>query len=73
VLSALPVYYPRGETWDQIEEWIDDASVARERFGIADLLIAALANEHNAALWSLDQDFERMSRLDYIRTHEAAS
>ncbi|MGH2725677.1 MAG: PIN domain-containing protein, partial [Actinomycetota bacterium] len=70
VLSALPVYVPIGDTWDRIEAWVEDASAAGERFGIGDLLIAALAAEKDASLWSVDQDFERMSRLGFIRVHD---
>jgi len=73
VLSALSVYFPAGQTWDRIEEWIDDASATGERFGIADLLVAALAYEQGASLWSLDRAFERMSRLGFIRLHDTAS
>jgi predicted nucleic acid-binding protein len=69
-LSALPVYFPRTETWDRIEGWIEDSSATGERLGVVDLLIAALAEEQEAALWSLDRDFERMSRLGYIRLHD---
>ncbi|MEX2555054.1 MAG: PIN domain-containing protein [Actinomycetota bacterium] len=72
VLSALPVYFPSAQTWDLIEGWIGDASDAGERFGVTDLLVAALASEQNASLWSLDQDFERMSRLGFIRAHVPA-
>ena len=69
-LSGLPVHAPGTQTWERIEEWIDVASPAGHTFGIADLLVAALAHEQDAELWSLDQDFERMARLDLVRAYE---
>jgi predicted nucleic acid-binding protein len=69
-LSALPVIYPTEATWQRIEEWIDRAGRSGQRFGFGDLLIAALAAELGAFVWSLDDDFERMSRLRFVGLYE---
>ncbi len=68
-LSALPVYAPTEATWIRIEEWIDRAGKKGERFGFADLLIAAIAAENNLEVWSLDADFDRMKSLGFITLH----
>ena len=67
--AAIPVLYPSRETWNRMEAWTEVASRRGERFGAADLLIAALAEESGAAVWSLDADFERLSKLRLIRLH----
>lgn len=68
-LSALPVLIPDDETWHRIDAWLDRAGDAGERFGIGDLLIAAIAAGREAAVWSLDEDFVRLARLGFIRLH----
>ena len=68
-LSALPVLYPARATWDRIDRWLDEAGGAGQRFGVADLLIAAISADHEATLWSLDDDFARMARLRFVQLH----
>ena len=62
-LSALPVFYPSTETWARIGKWIERAAARGDRFGIRDLLVASIAADRSAPVWSLDADFERMARL----------
>jgi len=67
MLSALPCWYPTRLTWEIIDGWIEPAIKKGQRFGFADLLIAALASENNAMLWSLDVDFHHMASLDMVK------
>jgi predicted nucleic acid-binding protein len=69
ILSALPYWIPAESTWRLIESWLEPAARAGERFGMGDLLVAAVAAEHAAPVWSLDRDFERMARLRLVRLH----
>ena len=68
---ALPQSVPEAATWSRLEDWTASAAEAGERFGVADLLIAAAAAEAQASVWSLDTDFERMQRLGFVECYAA--
>jgi predicted nucleic acid-binding protein len=70
VLSALPVFFPSDPTWELMDSWLDIASPAGEHFGVADLLIGALAVEQGAPVWSLDSNFDRMAKLGLLETYQ---
>ena len=70
-LSALPVVVPTEETWARVEQWTDRAAEAGERFGLADLLIASLAQDLGGLVWTRDRDFERMARLNMVQLYSA--
>jgi predicted nucleic acid-binding protein len=72
LLEALPLIVPSHSTWERMEDWIEIAISEGERFGMADLLIAALAVDRGTALWSLDNDFARMQKLGFVRLHAAS-
>lgn len=68
-LSALPYWLPEHATWERLDDWVDAATAGGERFGVMDLLIGAIAADHDAKVWSRDRDFARMERLGLIRLH----
>jgi predicted nucleic acid-binding protein len=70
LMRALPLLLPTGSTWALMENWLDRTIDTGQHFGVAGLLVAAIAAENNASVWSLDSDFARMSRLGLVRTHE---
>lgn len=68
-LAALPTFFPSRATWSMMEKWVEHAASAGQRFGVADLLIGALAQECGASVWSLDSDFARLAALGLISLH----
>ena len=68
-LTALPVIVPSEDTWRIVEGWVAPAADAGYRFGVTDLLIAALAHELGGLVWSLDQDFARMAQLGFVQVY----
>ena len=68
-LSGLPVFLPVEATWARIDQWIELAGQRGHRFGVADLLIGAIAVDRGCPLWSLDTDFHRMARLGLLETY----
>jgi predicted nucleic acid-binding protein len=70
LLTALPVTYPTHETWRLMDGWAEVASERGDRFGVGDLLIAAMAKEASALVWSLDADFARLERLKFVDLYE---
>jgi predicted nucleic acid-binding protein len=68
-LTGIPIAVPTEATWAIVERWIDSAADAGQRFGVMDLLIAAVAHELGGLVWSLDKDFERMAALDFVQVY----
>lgn len=68
-LSSLPVARPTDDTWKLLESWVPRAVDAGYHFKVADLLIAALASELGALVWSLDKDFATMEELKFVHLY----
>ena len=71
-LSGLPVLFPTDATWTRMDAWVRAGAAQGHRFGVGDLLIAAIATERGMLLWSLDSDFARMERLGFIQRYQVA-
>ena len=67
LLSGLPSVVPTEETWTTLADFTDRAAAAGQRFGLADLLIAAMTRELGAIVWTHDRDFERMQGLGFVQ------
>jgi len=68
-LTGLPVVFPTEQTWRMVEQWLEPAADAGFRFGQTDLLIAALASDVDALVWSLDKDFQHLESLQFVRLY----
>jgi predicted nucleic acid-binding protein len=66
LLSALPLLYPTEFSWRRMVGWVMKSAAAGQRFGLGDLLVAAVAADHDATIWSLDADFKRLERLGFV-------
>lgn len=68
-LSSLVVAHPTDETWRIVERFVPRAVDAGHHFKVTDLLIAALAQESDALVWSLDAAFATMEMLGFVRLY----
>lgn len=70
VMGALPLLVPSPSVWELLEVWVEQAAGTGDHFGVGDLLIAAIASENKASVWSLDADFRRMAGFGWITVHQ---
>lgn len=71
LLSALPLFPPPKNLWQQMETWVLEARGAGQHFSLPDMMIAVTAREEDCRIWSLDQDFARMARLGWVDLFQA--
>lgn len=70
ILTAFPVAYPTSDTWKQMDDWAIAGAERGQSFGVGDLLIGAMAQQAGALVWSLDTDFRRMARLQFVDLYD---
>jgi len=70
VLDAIPTFLPDDGTWETMERWAIESASRGERFGVGDLLIAALSSCNDCSIWSLDSDFHRLSDMGFVDLFE---
>jgi predicted nucleic acid-binding protein len=70
LLSAIPTFTTNENSYKKIEKKIQKSIESGIRFGIADLLIAQIVEDHkNGILWSLDSDFKAMQKLSFLKLY----
>ena len=69
VLMALPIFVPSADAWLRTEEWAKEGRMHGETFGVADMIIASTCHEAGGLLWSFDDDFQRMARLEWFKLY----
>jgi predicted nucleic acid-binding protein len=69
-LSGLPLVRPSDETWQAIERWVAAAADKGHRFALSDWVIAVLTHEIGGLVWSLDDDFAKMERLNVVQRYD---
>ena len=71
-MLSLPLALPMLQTWQRIERWLCESAAQGVRFGLVDSIIAALAAERGAQVWSLDHAFAAMAGLGWIEVYTPA-
>lgn len=66
-LNILITYYPELEDWQLIESWVAEAKKDGFHFQLSDLLIASAAKRNDCKIFTLDSDFKRMERYNWIQ------
>ena len=66
-LNILITYYPELEDWQLIESWVAEAKKDGFHFQLSDLLIASAAKRNDCKIFTLDSDFKRMEKYNWIQ------